>query len=362
MSTQTMTADGPKGFGESSSEMVEIEGSDDEKTTVVTFGEDEKTKDKVEVVAEPAAEKVQVATEDGQPQPDDFHKFGQRAQKRIKTLSHKYQEQRTKREGAERGQAEAVAALQAVQEENQRLRTGMAQTNVTFADTMKERHEARLGSLQKDYAAAFSAGDAERAAEIQSEMAVVGGELATINQTRNSLGAQQQQQQPAPQQQQPAPQQQQPAQQQQPQKKPLSPKLTKWLSHNDKWFNRDDNRSSAKTDLAFKIHENLLSEGYDGTEDEYYEELDDRLKEVFPDHTPYVEGAGKDPSEDDMGSQDDPAANQQASALTPYSRQQSAGGGKRTVRLSPTEVSIAKRLGLTAEEYARSKLEEQNSA
>lgn len=365
--TQTMTSEGPAGFG--ANDQIDIEGSDDEQPTVVTFGDDGDDKDKITVVEETPGDKGGNPAEDETPGAEDRATLGSRAQKRIKTLTGRYHKQVEARKAAENEQAKALTELQRLQQENEALRTGMVQTNVSFASTMKERHEERMAGLKQKLSQAMMEGDTDAAADIQAAMAVAGGELANINQTQASLTAEQarraaaaQQQQAQPQVPPQVPQQTQPAPQQGQQTVPLSPKLTSWLAGNSAWFNRPDETSAAKTRTAYAIHEDLLSEGYDGNDDDYYTELDARLTKSYPDHKPHVQGAGGDPDVGDLGSgEDDPAANQQTSALTPYSRQQSgsntAGGGRRTVRLSPTEVAIAKRLGVTPEEYAASKLE-----
>ncbi len=363
MSTQqTMTNDGPKSFGDTP-DLVEVIGSDDETAVDVTLGTDEKGEIKVEttpVETEETKTTVTPVTEGGEQKPDDFNQMGQRAQRRIKSLSHNIHVQREARQKAEEGQAEAIKTAQQLKEENDRLRAGMTQTNASYLDTMAERHTARMDGLQKDLETALTAGDSARAAKVQAEMSVVGGELATINQTKVAHKARN----PAPPQQQPQPQYQQPAQQQQPvqQQQPASnlhPKTTSWLNKNSEWFNKLDNDQSAqKTEAAFKIHDTLLAEGYTGDQDDYYVELDERLREQFPDHKVSAMTSGNELSGDGQGSQgNNPAVNQQTPALSPYSRQNTSGGGPRTVRLTPTQVSLAKSLGLTLEEYAQSLME-----
>ena len=90
------------------------------------------------------------------------------------------------------------------------------------------------------------------------------------------------------------------------------------------------------TQAAFVIHNNLRSEGFDGTEDEYYTQLDTRLKERFP---------------KELGSKENEGSPRVASASTSASR--STKQGRRTVKLSPSQVAIAKKLGVPLEEYAK---------
>ncbi len=361
MNTQVMTPDGPKGFGEDA-EMVEIEGSNEEQTLDVTIGaEADKGEGTDGVKVDVTAAEGEQPPADGGGEPDERGQMGQRAQKRIKSLSYHLHQQRTATEEAEKARAETLRMAQALKAENEQLRRGVTQTNESYLDTMAERHTARLDSLRKDLANALTAGDSETAAKLQADMALVGGELATINQTKIAHKASN----PAPQQQQP----QQPQQQQQPQyqapqpqqqtqqpKTDLHPKTTSWLNSNANWFNKlDDEQSAAKTRTAFQIHDDLIAEGFSGADDDYYVELDERLREKFPDHKVSAMTSGNDLSGDGDGSQaKTPAANPQTPALSPYSRQNGSGGGARTVRLSPTQVALAKSLGLTVEEYAKS--------
>jgi len=139
-------------------------------------------------------------------------------------------------------------------------------------------------------------------------------------------------QKPVAQQQQPVAQQQQPvAQQQQPQQPP-DPRAEAWAQKND-WFGHDE----VMTYASFGIHRRLIEdEGFDPQTEEYYAELDKRLVSEFPHKlgTQVVNGGGR----------------KVASAETSRSRNK---GGRKTVRLSPSQVAIAKKLGVPLEEYAK---------
>ena len=88
------------------------------------------------------------------------------------------------------------------------------------------------------------------------------------------------------------------------------------------------------TMTSFVIHQDLLNEGFDATSDEYYDEVDKRIRDEFP-HK--FDGT--------------PQANRPAQAVAPAKR--SAKAGRKTVRLTPSQVTIAKKLGVPLEEYAK---------
>lgn len=362
---QTMTADGAKDFMEDTTLVEAPMGTDDETEIVVTLDDESGNK-------EDKTAKVEAAAADDKPdKSDSADKDGEaegtkpRTQKRIKRLGYELHKERDARKAAEQAQAEAIAVAQDLQGRLQQAQAGMVQTNSTFLNTMEERHEARLEGLQKDYVIAFNDGDAEKAASIQADMAVVGGELATIKQTKTAHDARHPKRDPQQdqqrQQQQHQQRQQQTQRQQtsdgQDQKVDVDPKALAWISSNEAWFGKTESKKDdLMTRTAYEINNELLNEGYEASKDDFYEELDVRMKEVFPDYARGKSGAGKNPSGDDMGSQDkNPAANRQTPALAPYSRQNDTGGAKRTMRLSPSEQALAKSFGLTPLEYAREK-------
>ena len=126
--------------------------------------------------------------------------------------------------------------------------------------------------------------------------------------------------------------QQQPVQQQQQPQQPVDPKAEAWASKND-WFGHDE----VMTYASFGIHRRLIEdEGFDPQSEEYYAELDKRLVSEFPHKlgTKTINGGSR----------------KVASAETSRSRNK---GGRKTVRLSPSQVAIAKKLGVPLEEYAK---------
>ena len=115
---------------------------------------------------------------------------------------------------------------------------------------------------------------------------------------------------------------------------PPDPKAEAWAAKND-WFGKD----AAMTMTSFVHHRQLTEEeGFDGTEDEYYDEIDKRMRAEFPhkfgDAVPQEE-------------------TRPAQTVASATRSPKRGRGKNTVRLTPSQVAIAKKLGVPLEEYAR---------
>jgi hypothetical protein len=267
---------------ESESEVeVELDGDDDDDIEVVTPDQE----------AAPAEEPVD---------------YSNRVQKRIS------------QEVAKRHEAERQAAT--VQERYIKLQKAYSQAQANALTSGESAIEAQRKSLQTDYDDAYNAGDT-------SKMFTVQDTLSRLNNQQSDFQKQRQEQErweDAVKQQRPARQQQ---QQQQQQEQPApEPKAVDW-ARNNAWFGQDE----AMTGAAYAIHNRLVSsEGYDTSSNEYYGELDKRLRENFPQKFP----------------------GQKQSRSSPVAGV-SRGASKRTVKLTQAQLDVCKRLGIPPKEYAR---------
>lgn len=109
------------------------------------------------------------------------------------------------------------------------------------------------------------------------------------------------------------------------------PKAQEWADSND-WFGSD----RAMTMTAFAIHEDLVNEGIDPTTDDYYTEVDNRIRNEFP-HK--------------FNDEDSSQKSRPVQAVAPVKR--GAKTGRKSVKLTPSQVAIAKKLGVPLEEYAK---------
>ena len=249
---------------------------------------------------------------------DQFQKADNSTQKRIDRLTKKMRE-------AERRESEAVNYAKQVQEEAQQLKTRMNNLDSHYVNEFSNRVTTQQQQAEEAMQRAMEIGDTKAAVEAQRALTSLAIENDRAQQAKVQQGRYQQQLQAQQQ-----AQVQQPMPQQQAQPKRPDPKAEQWAVKND-WFGQDE----AMTYAAFGIHKRLVEEeGFDPKSDDYYTELDRRVAGEFP-HK--------------FGKQKSRPAQTVASA----SRQTTGRSGKRQVRLTPSRISIAKKLGVPLEEYAK---------
>lgn len=275
-----------------------------------------------EEVQEPVQEEVQepVQQESGS---DELESYSKGVQNRIKKLTEKYRQE-------ERDKAEAVRLSQQLLEENKKLKTRVQSLDSGYLNEYGNRLESQTLAAKQMYKEAHESGDADKMLEAQELISKIAVEKQRYESAKTKAEQQaklQVQRQQQPQQQQA----QAPAQaQQQPQP---DPKAQAWAEKN-KWFGED----RVMTMAAFAINQQLIEEeGFDPQSDEYYTEIDGRIRREFPHkfETPKKSGGGS----------------QVASAGNSASR--STKQGRRSVKLSHSQVAIAKKLGVPLEEYAK---------
>jgi hypothetical protein len=245
---------------------------------------------------------------------DQFAKAETSTQKRIDRLTKKMRE-------AERREQEAIKYAQAVQSEAQTLKQRMSSLDTNYVNEYTSRVNTQIEQAENTLARAMEMGDSKATVEAQRTLT----NLAIQQDRANQAKAQQErvaQQKEEPQQ--AAPQQPAPAAPKRP-----DPKAETWAMKNS-WFGQDE----AMTYAAFGIHKKLVEEeGFDPTTDEYYTELDRRISSKFVNAG---NTANKRPAQTVVGA-----------SRTPTGR-----SGKK-VRLTPSQVAIAKKLGVPLEEYAK---------
>lgn len=273
------------------------------------------------IVEEPESseESVKVETEEAEePAVDEeLESYSKNVQSRIKKLTEKYRQE-------ERDREEAVRLSQQLLQENKTLKTRMQNLDTGFLNERDSSLKARTEAAKRALKEAYEAGNVDGQVEAQQAMSTLAVEQQQVNSAKVQAHRQKQAaQQPAPT---PAPQ----AQQQAP--KP-DEKAAKWAEKNA-WFGED----RVMTGAAFALHTELTEEqGFDATSDEYYSEVDRRLREEFPHkfQTPKKTGGA------------------QVAAAAASASRSTAKTGRRSVKLSPSQVAIAKKLGVPLEEYAK---------
>lgn len=269
------------------------------------------------------AGEVIVETETGSSQEDDqFNKAESATQKRIDRLTKKM---RT----AEREREEALRYAQKVQQEAEELKTRVTSMDQNYINEYSSRVDTQMSAAETKLKSAMEIGDTAQAVEAQKEISRLTIEADRASQAKAKQESLKNTPQPT-QQAQPAPQ---PV-------KPPDPKAQKWAENND-WFGTDE----AMTYAAFGIHKRMVeNEGFDPSSNEYYSELDNRMRTEFP-HK--LNGGAEAPSTESR-------SNRPAQTVASVSRSATSGRSKsKKVRLTPTQVDIAKRLGVPIEEYAK---------
>ena len=246
---------------------------------------------------------------------DQFEKADNATQKRIDRLTKKMRE-------AERRENEAINYAKQVQQESETLKQRFSNLDSSYVAEYSNRVQNEMSQAESEFARAMEMGDTQAAVEANKRM------IALTSQSERATQAKQAQER----QQQAAPQAQQPMQQQQaaPQVKRPDPKAEEWASRNE-WFGQDD----AKTFAAFGIHKKLVEdEGFDPTSNDYYTELDRRISDTFG-------GSSQAPSK------------RAVQTVAGVSRNNSGRSSGKKVRLTPSQVAIAKKLGVPLEAYAK---------
>ena len=273
-----------------------------------------------EVVEEQAAPESE--TKEDEPKSTDkgeHEEYSEKVNKRISKLVGKLRE-------SERREEAALKYAEGLKSKTEELETSLTNVNQHYAQSMETASTSQVEEAKLRLKRAIEESDVEAQADAQSILAraSLDAERAKIQKEQLEYQAQQFQRQ------QQIPQTQQYQQPQQPARQP-DVKAQKWAEKNE-WFGADE----AMTYTAFAVHKKLVEEqGYDPKSDDYYEEIDRQLREQFP-HKFEVEKSKKTVDQT------------VAPAVKSVSKQ-----GKRTVRLTPSQVAIAKKLGVPLEEYAK---------
>ena len=268
--------------------------------------EDEKPSKPERVEAESAAD------------PDELESYSQKVQGRIKKLTEKYRKE-------ERDREEAVTMAQRLLDENTKLKTQVKNLDKGYVNSEESRIKSQVAAVKQQYREAYDAGDSEAMFTAQEQLSQM-----TLMQERVRVAKQRlavQESEPASQEvQQPA------AAPQQKAAKP-DPRAQDWADKIE-WFGSDE----VMTYASFGIHRKLVEEeGFDPSSDEYYSEVDKRMRSEFPQKFQAAKRSG--------GAQVAPAG---ASAT-----RSTAKSGRRSVKLSPSQIAMAKRLNVPLEEYAK---------
>jgi len=260
-------------------------------------------------------------TEDKQAESDDLSEYSESVKKRISKLTSKFREE-------ERQRNEAIKFAESVKKQNEELKSKLDKLDNTYVGEFDTRVQSQSIAAKEAYRKAVEENDVDAMYEAQQNISRIAMEEARLNQIKKdreeeaervkangatSAPAQTNPEAPPP--------------------KP-DPKAEDWAKKNT-WFGQDQTMTYA----AFGLHKQLIEEeGFDATSDDYYNELDNRIRSEFPHKFQETPRKSNSP--------------RVASAGTTASKS-SSPKGRRTVKLTASQIAIAKRLNVPLEEYAK---------
>ena len=259
------------------------------------------------------------------PSDDEVEKYSEGVQKRIKQLKFEFHEERRRKEEAARLQDEALRYAEQMQEENENLRKTLEEGEGVLVNQAKGRVTAEIDKAKIAYKTAYESGDPDALIEAQEKLSALQVEKSRYDNYRP----------------QPRPEPELEPLYEQENKEPPKPSEMgmKWAEKNT-WFQNDPEM----TGYAFGVHEKLIKSGVAPDTEEYYTKIDDAVRRVFPDKFddgPIIEESAPQ--------------RQTGNVVAPAAR---SGKKPRKVQLTSTQVSLAKRLGLSNEQYAAQLMKE----
>ena len=265
---------------------------------------------------EAAKEEKPVEEKKEEKKEDELEKYSEGVQKRIAKLTRKMRE-------AERQREEAVAFAQSAKQDKELMESKLSKLDKSYVSEFENRVKTNMDAARQALKVAIEAGDVDGQVSAQEQIARLSSDAVRLGQLKAAEEIKTEKKVNI-----------------NPQRRsntniPTDPKAEDWASNNS-WFGND----SAMTYTAFDIHKKLVEEeGYDPKTDEYYAEVDKRIRLEFPHKF--------DKMADTTTERAKPAQNV-ASA-----KRSAPQGRKKTVKLTPSQVAIAKRLGVPLEDYAK---------
>jgi hypothetical protein len=297
----------------------EIELENDSKETETPEIETSAEETKTEVVEEQPQEETKVETKEESPKEDELAQYSESVQKRIAKLTKKWRE-------AERQKEEALYYAKSVLTDKEKAEQKLSKIEPSFLKTTEDGIKSGLEAAKAQLAKAREAGDIDAEVHAQSlisEYAYKQAKFVEAKAQQEEYNKRRETEVKTPEIN---------LNRQEAAQGTPDPKAESWASKNT-WFGQD----TAMTYTAFDLHKKLTEqEGFDPSSDEYYEEIDKRIRLEFP-----HKFATKEVTETAKPVQ------------TVASAKRSTKTGRRTVKLTPSQVAIAKKLGVPLEEYAK---------
>jgi hypothetical protein len=262
---------------------------------------------------------------------DNLDEYSERVKQRLAQMKKVWHDERRAKEQADREREEAIRFAQQVAHENKKLKSTLSNGEETYIQTLKTALENELSLAKRDYREAYDSGNTEQIIEAQQKMNDAQFKLSQANnyahQYKNPLQDSEKDVY---------------IEESKPQAPKPDTKALNWQEKND-WFGKDEEMTS----LALGVHEKLVRSGISPSSDEYYRRIDSTMQKRFPE---YFGDATLD--------EETPAQRTKPSTVVAPATRSTA---PKKVRLTKTQVALAKKFGLTPEQYARETLKLENA-
>jgi hypothetical protein len=255
------------------------------------------------------------------PSDEEIENYTQGAQSRIKQLTHARHDERRAKEAALREKQELERMAQAIIDENRRLKEYVNNGQATYAETLQAKAEADMEMARRKYKEAQESYDSDAMLEAQENLTDAKMKLESAKNFKPTpLQVERDDVQ---------------TYQQVPEAPQLDEKTLRWQAKNQ-WFGSAGYEEM--TAFALGLHQKLVATGIDPRSDDYFDRVDGRLKQVFPE----VFGTSRDP---------EPTSNKKPATVVASATRSS--GAKKVVKLTTTQQRLAEKFGLTHKQYAQ---------
>ena len=257
---------------------------------------------------------------------NELDQYSEDAKKKIITMKRIWNDERRRAESAEREREAAILATKKLLEENKRIKQMLTTGEKEYVSAVKNSSEMQLEMAKKAYKEAYDMGDSDKLAEAQQEMVKASLNLDKVNNFK--LPTLQEDNYDVK------------IQHNDPVTPPPDDRVMEWQAENP-WFGQDEEMTAS----ALGLHEKLKRQGVKIGSEEYYAQLDKTMRKRFPENFEETEAEPKD----------EPKAKPK-SIVAPATR----STAPKKVKLTTTQVALAKKLGLTPEQYVRELLKLEN--
>lgn len=258
---------------------------------------------------------------------DELEDYSTKVKKKLLQLKKWANDERREKEAYERREKEALSLAQNVVDENKKLKASLNDSQKNILESVQRSVELEMASAKKEYREAYESGDSERVLEAQEKLTtasmradkIKNYQPAALQESDNEVKIQHQVNQ---------------AQTPRP-----DPTAVSWQERNN-WFGKD----KLMTSMALGLHEQLKDEGVAVSSQEYYRRIDETMRKRFPEQ--FESDTNQDEEESPRKS------TKPSSVVAPATRSTSP----KKIRLNQSQLTIAKKLGLTPEQYAQAAL------